>query len=79
MDLLPVAQVVALAGLVHAGEVLISVDFPPVVAEEARDRAGAKTSIEMSLIAITLPKYFESFRVSNASSVCALIGSPPSS
>jgi hypothetical protein len=34
----------------------------------------------MSLIAITLPKYFESFRVSrSASSVRALIGSPPSS
>ena len=39
-----------------------------------------RTSIEMSLIAITLPKYFESRLVSStASSVCALIEWPPSS
>ena len=37
------------------------------------------TSIEMSLIAITLLKYFESFLVSSsASSFVSLIGSPPS-
>jgi hypothetical protein len=59
---------------------LISVDFPAPLSPRRHVTVPGRTSIEMSLIAITLPKYFESCLVSrSASSISTFIDSPPSS